>query len=64
LVAAFHLLDQVFEALALALKEGSLTGSSLGSWAKTRMAGMRMSPLKTGMGEIKLSNASIQIKDM
>jgi hypothetical protein len=54
------LLAQAFEALALALVEGSLTGSSLGGRAKIGMAGIRMSRSKLGMGEIKLSRAYIQ----
>jgi hypothetical protein len=60
LAAAFYLLDQVFEALALALVEGSLVGSSLGDQAKTGMTGIEMSPSKSGAGEIKLSKSCIQ----
>jgi hypothetical protein len=64
LVVAFHLPTRVFEPLALVLIEGSLMGSSLGDQAETRAAGVRMSLSKPGMGEIKLSKAYIQTKEM
>jgi hypothetical protein len=60
MASAFRLLGRVFEALALALMEGSLMGSSLGGWAETRMTGIGMSPPKPGMREINLSKAYIQ----
>jgi hypothetical protein len=63
LVVAFHLPARVFEALALAPVDGSLTDSSLGGQVKTGMAGIRMSPPKPVMGEIKLSKAYIQTKE-
>jgi hypothetical protein len=58
----FFLPAWVFKALALV--EGSLVDSSLGGQAKTRMVGIGMSPSKPGMGEMKLSNACIQIKEI
>jgi hypothetical protein len=61
LAAAFHLLAQVFEALALAPVDESLVGSSLGGQAKTGTARIRMSPSKSGIGEIKLSKTCIQM---
>jgi hypothetical protein len=60
LVAAFRLLDRVFEALALDPVVGSLAGSLLGGRAKTGTTRIRMSPWKLVMGEIKLSKACIQ----
>jgi hypothetical protein len=57
------LLDRVFEALALAPVEGSLTDSSLGGRAKIGTTGIGMSLSKLGTGEIKLSKACIQIKE-
>jgi hypothetical protein len=60
LAIAFCLLAQVFEALALAPVEGSLADLSPGGRAKTRMARIRTSTLKSGMGEIKMSKAYIQ----
>jgi hypothetical protein len=60
MASAFQLLGRVFEALALALMEGSLVGSSLGGRAETRMTGIGMSPPKPGMREINLSKAYIQ----
>jgi hypothetical protein len=58
------LLVRVFEALTLALAKGSLTDSSPGGQAKTGMAGNGMSPSKPEMGEIKLSKAYIQTREM
>jgi hypothetical protein len=60
MASAFQLLGRVFEALALALMDGSLVGSSLGGRAETRMTGIGMSPPKPGMREINLSKAYIQ----
>jgi hypothetical protein len=40
--------------------EGSLADSSPGDRAETEMVGIRTSPSKPGMGEIKLSKACIQ----
>jgi hypothetical protein len=62
MASAFQLLGRVFEALALALAlmEGLLVGSSLGGRAETRMTGIGMSPPKPGMREINLSKAYIQ----
>jgi hypothetical protein len=44
----------------LAPAEGSLSASSLGCWGKTGMAGIRISPSKPGMGEMKLFVACIE----
>jgi hypothetical protein len=63
-VAAFHLPSRVFEALALALAEGSLADSSLCSWVKTRVARFGMSLSKPQMGEIKVSKAVIQTNEI
>jgi hypothetical protein len=59
-VVAFCLPARVFEELALAPTEGSLTDSSPGGQAKIGMVGNGMSASKLGMGEIKLSKACIQ----
>jgi hypothetical protein len=64
LAVAFHLAARVFQALALALTEGSLTDSSPGDRVKIGMVGIGMSPSKLGMGEIKLSKAWIQMNKM
>jgi hypothetical protein len=63
-LAAFQLPTWVFEALALAPAEGSLVGSLPGERAKTRTAEIGMSSSKLGTGDIKLSKACIQIKEM
>jgi hypothetical protein len=63
LVVAFCLPTWVFKELALAPTTGSLVGSSPGGRAKIGMAGIGMSPLKPGMGEIKLFKACIQTKE-
>jgi hypothetical protein len=60
---AFRLPARVFRALALALAEGSPVDLSPGGQAKTGIAGIRISPSKPGMGEMKLSNACIQTKE-
>jgi hypothetical protein len=61
---AFRLPARVFEALALAPVEGSPMDSSLGGRVETGMSRNEMSPSKPGMGEIKLSKASIQTREM
>jgi hypothetical protein len=43
---------------------GSLVDSSPGGQAETGMARIEIPPLKLGMGEMKLSNACIQTKEM
>jgi hypothetical protein len=53
-----------FKVLALALTEGPLIDSSPRGWAKTRMAGIEISPSKLGSGEMKLSNACIQTEEV
>jgi hypothetical protein len=63
LVVGFHLPARVFEALALAPVDGSLTDSSPGGQAENGTAGIRISPSKPVMGEIKLSKACIQTKE-
>jgi hypothetical protein len=62
-LVAFRLPAQIFQALALALVEGSLVDSSSGGRAKTRMARIRVSPSKPGTGKMKLSKVYIQTKD-
>jgi hypothetical protein len=64
LVAAFRLPTRVIEPLALAPAEGSLVGSSPGDWAETGIAGIGMPPSKPRTGEMKLSKACIQTKEM
>jgi hypothetical protein len=64
LAVAFRLPARVFEALALALVEGSLTDSSPGGWVEIGMVRIRMSLLMPGMGAIKLPNAYIQTNIM
>jgi hypothetical protein len=61
--SCFPFADRVFKALALTLAEGSLVDSSPGDWPETGMAGIRMSPSKPGMGEMKLSKACIQTRE-
>jgi hypothetical protein len=56
---AFCLPTRVFEALALALAERSPMDSSPEGRAETGAARNGMSPLKLGMGEIKLFKACI-----
>jgi hypothetical protein len=51
---------RVLGVLTLAPVEGSLSASPPGGWAETRMAGIGISPSKSGMGEMKLSKACIQ----
>jgi hypothetical protein len=63
-VVAFCLPTRVFEALALAPAEGSLTDSSPGGQVKIGMARIEMSPSRLGMGEIKLSKACIQTNEI
>jgi hypothetical protein len=60
LAVAFCLPSQVLDVPALAPAEGSLSASPLEGWAKTRMAGIGISPSKPRMGEIKLCRAYIQ----
>jgi hypothetical protein len=57
---AFCLAAQLLNVPALASVEGSLSASPPGGRAETRIAGIRMSPSKLGMGEMKLSKAWIQ----
>jgi hypothetical protein len=59
-VVAFHLLARIFETQALDPVEGSSVATSLGRWAEMGIAEIGMSPSKPGMGEIKLSESSIQ----
>jgi PIN domain nuclease of toxin-antitoxin system len=59
LAVTFHLPARVFEVSTLVLAEGSLVGLSLGDRAEIGMAGIRISMLKLGMGEMKLSRACI-----
>jgi hypothetical protein len=63
LVVAFCLSARVFKVITLASTDGSLIGSSPGGRFKIGMAGIRISPSKPGMGEMKLSNAYIQTKE-
>jgi hypothetical protein len=60
LAVAFCLAAQLLNVLALASVEGSLSASPPRGWAETGIAGIRMSPSKPGMGEMKLSKAWIQ----
>jgi hypothetical protein len=61
---AFYLPARVFRVLAPALVKGPLVDSLPEGRAKTRIARIRMSPLKPGTGEMKLSNVCIQTKEM
>jgi hypothetical protein len=60
LAVAFHLLAQVFDALALHSAEGSSMASPPGGRAEIGIAGIGMSPLKSEMGEMKLSKSCIR----
>jgi hypothetical protein len=57
---AFRLPAQANGVPTLASVEGLLSASPLGDWAETGIARIGMSPSKLGMGEMKLSKASIQ----
>jgi hypothetical protein len=48
----------------LALVEGSLSTLPPGDWAETRIVGIRMSPSKPRLGEMKLSKACIQTTEV
>jgi hypothetical protein len=64
LAVAFRIPAGVFKALVLALAEVSLIDSSPGYWVKTVMVVIGMSPSKSGMEEIKLSKACIQVNKL
>jgi hypothetical protein len=63
LAVAFRLPAEAFKVMALAPAEGSLTDSSPGGRAETKMVRIGISSLKLRMGEMKLSNAFIQIEE-
>jgi hypothetical protein len=60
LAVAFHLLARVLDAPALDAVEGSSMALPPGERAEMGMAEIGMSPLKLGMGEIKLSKSCIR----
>jgi hypothetical protein len=55
--AALHLPVHVFKELAPGLPDAAPTESALGSRVKTRISGMGVSALMSGMCEMKLSRA-------
>jgi hypothetical protein len=59
-IGSFYLQAQVLEVLALDPAEESSEDSAPGSWAKTRMVGIRMSLSNPGIGDMKLSKSCIQ----
>jgi hypothetical protein len=63
LAVAFCLPTWDFKELALTSTEGSLIGSLPGGQTETWTTEIRMSPLKPGTREIKLSKACIQTKE-
>jgi hypothetical protein len=60
LAVAFHLLARVLDAPALDAAEGSSMALPPGERAEMGMAEIGMSPLKLGMGEMKLSKSCIR----
>jgi hypothetical protein len=60
LTVAFRLLVYVFDASALDPTEGSSMASPPGGRAEMGIAGIGMSPSKSGMGEIKLSRSYVR----
>jgi hypothetical protein len=61
-MSAFWLLARVHDVPAPDPVEGPSEDSTPGSRAETGMAGIKISPLNLGMGEVKLSKSYIQAK--